>query len=253
MGEQRHAATPVSPRADLPTAAAVVFAAALPSLVTWLYFIVLAGPGNSDLLRQGVAAGVKVVEVAFPLAFVVLWEKRWPRPTWPRKEGVALGLGFGLIVAAGIVGLYFAWLRGSSVLSHTPNQLIGVLQRLGITSALGFLGLSGIICVANSLFEEYYFRWFIFGRMRPFLPLPAAVVLGALVFMAHHVILLSVYLPGHFWTAVVPLSLFIAVGGGVWSWLYARTGSLYAPWLSHALIDGAVVVVGWDLWQRAGA
>ena len=107
--------------------------------------------------------------------------------------------------------------------------------------------MASFIAVGNSLLEEYYFRWFIFGRMRAFLPLPSAIAASALVFMAHHIILLSVYLPGHFWTLTVPLSLCIAVGGGIWSWLYARTGSLYAPWLSHAIIDVAIGVVGWDL------
>jgi membrane protease YdiL (CAAX protease family) len=41
----------------------------------------------------------------------------------------------------------------------------------------------------------------------------------------------------------------IAVGGAVWAWLYDRSGSLLAPWISHALIDGALFVVGWDMVQ----
>jgi len=72
-------------------------------------------------------------------------------------------------------------------------------------------------------------------------------VLSALAFTAHHVILLTVYFPGQFWTAVAPLSLAIAAGGAMWAWLYARTGALYAPWVSHAVIDLAVLAVGWDL------
>jgi len=76
--------------------------------------------------------------------------------------------------------------------------------------------------LANSVFEEYYFRWFVFGRMRSFLPLWPAAALSGLVFMAHHVVLLSVYLPGQFWTLTVPFSLCIAVGGAMWAWLYAE-------------------------------
>ena len=101
------------------------------------------------------------------------------------------------------------------------------------------------------MFEEYYFRWFLFGRMRAFLPLPAALVLSGLVFMAHHVILLNYYLPGQFWIIGI-FSLCIATGGMTWSWLYARTGSLYAPWLSHAVIDVVILAIGWDLLQHAG-
>jgi membrane protease YdiL (CAAX protease family) len=240
------------PRAVLPAVFALASAAALPSLLTWLYFVALSGEEHSDLLRKVVYAGGKVVQVALPLAFVLLWERRFPRPTWPGREGVALGLGFGLAVAAGMAALYFGWLRDFPLLRRTPTPVLAVLRNFGIDSFPGFLALAAFLSVANSLFEEYYFRWFIFGRMRPLLPLSWSVVLSALVFMAHHVILLAVYFPGQFWTAVAPLSLCIALGGGMWAWLYARTGSLYAPWLSHALIDVAILAIGWDLSQRAG-
>ena len=78
---------------------------------------------------------------------------------------------------------------------------------------------------------------------------PVAVVQ---TFMAHHVVVLGVYFPGHFWTLAVPFSLGIAVGGVVWAWLYERTDSVWSPWLSHALVDAAIFVIGWDLVQRGG-
>ena len=39
----------------------------------------------------------------------------------------------------------------------------------------------------------------------------------------------------------------VAVGGGVWCWIYQRSHSLLGPWLSHALIDAAIFVVGYRL------
>jgi membrane protease YdiL (CAAX protease family) len=222
-------------------------AAALPSLVAWLYFFALNRDGVPGVVRTAVPVAVRIVEVAFPLAFVVVLERRRPRLSPPRRDGLALGLGFGFFVAAGILTLYFGWLRESSLLRPAATPVLQFLQNTRLDSALGFLALAAAIIVVGSLFEEYYFRWFLFGRMRALLPLPVAVVLSALVFMAHHVILLSFYLPGQFWTLAVPLSLGIAVGGGYWAWLYARTGSLYASWLSHAIVDAAILVVGWDL------
>jgi hypothetical protein len=70
--------------------------------------------------------------------------------------------------------------------------------------------------------------------------------------MAHHVIVLGVYLPGRFVSRALPFSLAIAVGGAVWAWLYGRADSLYPSWLSHLLVDAAIFVIGWDLLQRAG-
>jgi uncharacterized protein len=252
MGNQRQAGLSTPPRADLPTAAALVAAAVLPSLIAWLYFFALNRDGVPDLARKAISAAGKGMEVALLLAFVLFWERRRPRPSWPRMDGLVLGLGFGLIVAAGMLVLYFGWLRGSSLLRATATPLLGFLRNVGLDSLPGFLALAAFVTVANSLFEEVYFRWFIFGRMRGFLSLPAAVVLSALVFMAHHVILLIYYLPGQFLMGVLPLSLCIAVGGAMWAWLYARTDSLYAPWLSHAVIDAAILTIGWDLLQWAG-
>jgi len=38
-----------------------------------------------------------------------------------------------------------------------------------------------------------------------------------------------------------------------WAWLYLRTGAVYAPWVSHMLIDASLFVVGYDLFfVRAG-
>lgn len=252
MGDREKVEGPPPPRPDLPTALAILFAAGLPSLVIWLHFIVLAGDDASPLLRMAVDVGGKVTAVAFPLLFMALWERRRPRLSWPRRDGLLLGLGFGLAVAAGILALYFGWLRYSPLLQSAPSKVVAVLQQLGADQLPGFLLLTVVIVVGNSLLEEYYFRWFIFGRLRAFLPAPAAVATSALIFMAHHIILLSIYLPGQFWTLTIPFCLCIAVGGGLWAWLYARTGSLYAPWLSHAVIDAAVLVVGWDLMHRGG-
>lgn len=65
--------------------------------------------------------------------------------------------------------------------------------------------------------------------------------------MAHHVIVLGMFFPNHFWTAAVPFSICIAVGGAFWAWLYDRTGSIYSPWISHLLVDLAILAIGYDL------
>jgi uncharacterized protein len=73
------------------------------------------------------------------------------------------------------------------------------------------------------------------------------MVLSSLAFMGHHVVVLYVYLPGKFLTAVLPFSLAIAIGGAVWAFLYERSGSIWSPWLSHLIIDAGIFIIGWDL------
>jgi uncharacterized protein len=241
-----------APQADSPTALALVFAAVLPSLMAWLYFFVFAGSPGPDPLRQGAYGAGKLVQFTFPLLFVWFWERGRPRPGWPNTAGAVLGLALGVAVAGGIFILYFGWLRDSSLLEGTPILLRRVLGSFGVVTGPRYLALAIFYVMAHSLFEEYYYRWFVFSRMRAFLSLWPSVALSSLVFMAHHVILLAAYLPGQFWTFVIPLSLCVGVGGGVWALLYAQTRSLYAPWLSHAVVDAALFAIGWDLLQRGG-
>ena len=117
-------------------------------------------------------------------------------------------------------------------------------------SPLGYLQMAIVICVVHSLAEEYYWRWFVYGWMRKHLPMMAAIVLSSIGFMLHHIVILGVYFPGNFWTLAMPFSLCVAIGGGVWAWIYERSGSLYAPWLSHALIDAAIMGVGYVMLER---
>ena len=147
--------------------------------------------------------------------------------------------------------LYFAVVQHiPAVTDKTPEMIHSRLQQFGRDSRLGFLQLAAFICVVHSLFEEYYWRWFVFGWMRRYMPVAVAIVLSSIGFMLHHIVILGVYFPGHFWTLAMPFSVCVAVGGGVWAWIYQRSGSLYAPWLSHALIDAAIMGLGyWMLWR----
>jgi membrane protease YdiL (CAAX protease family) len=98
--------------------------------------------------------------------------------------------------------------------------------------------------------EEYYWRWFVFARLRKLTTLPNAIVISSLGFMAHHVIVLSHYFGGLSFLSCF-FSLGVAIGGVVWSWLYARTHSLWGSWLSHALVDAGIFLVGFDLVKSA--
>jgi membrane protease YdiL (CAAX protease family) len=73
-----------------------------------------------------------------------------------------------------------------------------------------------------------------------------AIVLSSLGFMAHHVFILGTYF-GYGSLPTVAFSLAIALGGGVWAWIYHRSDSLYGPWLSHLFVDVAIFVVGYDM------
>lgn len=242
-----------APRAEGPaTALAVLFAMTFPSLLTWVYFVALGGGDRVNPVQQVAYLAGKALQFGFPLAFLWLGEgQRW-RLRKPRFDGLLLGLGFGLLVAGAMVGLYLAFYRTSATFAPAAVLVRRKLGEFGLTSPAGYALLATFIVVIHSLLEEYYWRWFVFGRLRRLLPLLPAILLSSLAFMAHHVIVLHYYFPGQFVSAVLPFSLGVAVGGAAWAYLYERTGTIYSPWLSHLLVDAAIFAVGWDLLRRAG-
>jgi uncharacterized protein len=229
---------------------ALTWAMVFPSVMTWIYFVAAAGSGTAPNPTVMIAyfAG-KFIQFAFPAAYVGLTEPSSLRPAWPGFRGLAFGLVFGLFVGAAALGLYFGVLKSSSYLHATPDKILGKLRESGYATTSGFVGMACFYSIGHSLLEEYYWRWFVFGWLRRHIRVWAAGLLASLAFMAHHVIVLAVLFPGlrQFFTLALPLSLCVGVGGAVWCWLYQKTGSLYAPWISHMLIDASIMFIGYDM------
>jgi membrane protease YdiL (CAAX protease family) len=222
--------------------AAALFALALPTLVTWLYFVAYAG----HPLMQVVYGGGKLVQFALPLVWLWTIERRRPRLAPPDWRGLTWGGLFGVAVVAAMLGLYYGALKRSPLLADAPQAIAEKLHGMGVNAPLAFVGLAAFYSLLHSLLEEYYWRWFVFGRLREQWPLALAIVVSSLGFMAHHVLVLAEFLGG-LGAATWFFSLSIAVGGGVWAWIYDRTGTLYGPWLSHLLVDAGIMWIGYDL------
>jgi membrane protease YdiL (CAAX protease family) len=229
---------------------AVLVAMLFPSLLTWVYFVALAG-GHGVSPAQQVAYGLgKVLQFAWPVLCVWYLERRFPWPAPLRARGLLLGLGIGIFIAAAMLWLYVAVLRDSPLLERATGRLHQKLEEFGLTSRPRFILFAVFLCGLHSLLEEYYWRWFVFGRLRRLVPLVPALVVSGLAFMAHHVIVLSFYFPGRFFSAALPLSLGVAAGGVIWAWLYDYTDSVYPSWIGHLLADAAIFLVGYDLLFR---
>jgi membrane protease YdiL (CAAX protease family) len=227
--------------------AALGFALVYPTALAWVYFVLLArGAGPNPAFRATYACG-KTVQFAFPLFCVWAFDRRLPGLAMPSFRGLRVGVGFGLLVGPGILALYYLLLRSWLLHIGTGRAVLATLREFGADTPVKFALLAAFMAVLHSLLEEYYWRWFTFRWLKRALPVVPAIVISSLAFMAHHVVVLAVHLPGYFLSAVVPFSLCIAGGGAVWSWLYHRTGTIYSAWVSHAIIDGAILLVGYDL------
>jgi membrane protease YdiL (CAAX protease family) len=223
---------------------ALIFTMGFPSLMSWLEFVLLRGASGDGNQAMQVSFWLgKVLQFSFPIVYVWFRARDSIQFERPNKRGMLAGVAFGLGVSAGALALYFFWLRTSPALAGTPEQVRHWLHEFNpfFTTPAGYVLMAAFMAVAHSFLEEYYWRWFVFQRLKALLPVAPAVLVSSFAFMAHHVIVLNVYLAGYFWEAVVPFSLCVAGGGIVWAWLYHRCRSIYAPWISHLLIDAALM------------
>jgi membrane protease YdiL (CAAX protease family) len=226
----------------------LAFALVFPLFMAWVYFILMAGTEQRGNPAFVAAYGLgKVVQFLFPALYVAWFDRQSLRLARPTIRGLGLGAGFAALVAMVLFALYFGWLRNSQLVADTPGQVFGRLREFGRDTPAGFVQIALFLCLVHSLFEEYYWRWFVFGRLDRYLPTAAAIAVSAIGFLLHHVVILGVFFPGRFWSLAVPFSLCVGAGGAFWAWLYHRSGSLYAAWLSHALVDAAIMVVGYTM------
>jgi len=156
-----------------------------------------------------------------------------------RRSGLRFGVFSGLALGGGI------FLLGSSV-GHwqQPAPLYDIAVRSGFAEKWQYLLLAAHLCFVNALLEEYAFRWFLYGRCRVLLPPKTAMVVAALIFTTHHVIVLSAFFD---WPLVLIASCGVFVGGLIWTWSYEKYNSIWPGYISHALVDVAVLAIGWKL------
>ena len=232
---------------------ALLFAMTFPTLAAWSYFLGLAEQGGERNVWQQVAyiAG-KVVQFGFPLVFLGVVENRLPHWTRPRsRRDWPSAWASDCSSSCLMLGIYFGALAR---LGDTATNAGGIAAEIRAVRD----GDAGTLCGSGRVHRG---GAFVAGgillalvRVRTFAANPdatPAIALSSLAFMAHHVVVLYVYLPDKFWTAALPFSLPIAVGGAVWAWLYERSGGIWSPWLSHLLVDAGIFVIGWDLCGRS--
>jgi membrane protease YdiL (CAAX protease family) len=193
-----------------------------------------------------VFATAKLWLLLFPAAWFVLVERGRPGWSRPDRQGLRAGLLLGFAMAAAILAAYWGVLRNLV----DPRPLRQTALEIGLGSPAAYLAGAAAWTFANSLIEEYVWRWFVLRQLRALLPAAAAILGSAALFTVHHVFALAAYLePEH----VVLGSAAVLAAGACWSWLYLRFASIWPAWVSHVVADAAVFLVGWQLlFSRTG-
>lgn len=209
----------------------------------------------------------KVGLMLAPLAWLIFVEKTKPRiPRWhgpgSESDDDVQGRGFrgsgmlaahvtGALIFAVIAGAYYGFAKDWIDTAAMREKIV----EMGLDNLWLYTAGALYWCTINSLLEEYFWRWFIFARLRDVLPTPGsdrifswvnlvAVVLCGLLFTAHHVVALKVYFD---WKTTLLASAGVFIGGVTWSLLYLRYKNIYAGYVSHVYADLIIFWIGYQL------
>jgi membrane protease YdiL (CAAX protease family) len=193
------------------------------------------------MIGQAVLFLTKIWMLVLPLVWLVWGDREKIKIPKPGYRELFAGAIVGSLMFAIVLGAYGlfgkSWINSAEVRSKA--------QQVGIVTPLIFLTGSVYWTLINSLLEEYVWRWFVFRKCETLAPGMAAVILSAFCFTLHHVIELSVYFSD--WRIVGLGSLAVFSAGAIWSGCYLVYRSIWSCYVSHAMADWAIALVGWHL------
>jgi membrane protease YdiL (CAAX protease family) len=222
----------------------VLPALVLPLAGSFFYFVLFPGTwfGNSFY------GGIKFFLLIWPIvatAFILREPFRRESPgktDWMRS--VWWGAGFGITVLGLMLLLVKLTPVGAIVEAGTAN-IREKTEGLGVFDHYILFALA--ISSAHAALEEFYWRWFVYGNLRRLISKNWAIVIAAVGFASHHIVILNEFFPAGFaWF----LGLCVAIGGAGWSWIYQRHKTLLGSWISHMFVDLGIFGLGYWLLFR---
>ena len=157
-----------------------------------------------------------------------LFSLRLPGNRWSAWGFRRPAVAFFWTIPAALAGVYLMTLLYGLVVRSKQQEIIGEFPRSAAGIALFVL----VAVVMAPLFEELFFRGFLFGGLTNSLGWVWGAVVSAAVFGLAH-LQLDVFVP-----------LFVL--GLALAWVYRRTGSLWSSIALHALFN-AISVLAWVL------
>lgn len=215
-----------------------LIAAVVVSAVAGVWVALFAAPG---ILGQVVYGLSKAALLAIPLAWLLgPGGRRFRFMGMPPRSGWSLGVATGGLLGGGLVGGYYAF--GDRVLDR--ERILATAEEAGFDDPLVFALLAGYLILVNPALEEFSWRWFVQSRLYDLVRSRPALAVCAALFTVHHVFVLAAQV-GVVATVIGSAAVFAV--GLLWSWLYWEYESLWPGYVSHALVDVALVIVAADL------
>ncbi len=238
------------PPANTSRSAWLALALIAPALSVGVVMSMIVAPGP---IGKAVFVACKLWVVALPVIWWKLIDKQPLSGSPVKRGGCWLGAALGLLIAGAIGGAY--WLLGDTLI---PPADKAVMRAAAVDNGLAnkwlYLAMCAYWITLNSLVEEYAFRWFITSKFDEALRgtvaskktrMWLAIFGSAAVFTIHHVIAMRAQ--GLGWPVTILANVGVFAGGSIWSWLYEKYESIWPAYISHAIVDIPIFVIGWHL------
>ncbi len=223
--------------------AVLIAAMILPTLASLAYFVWLEGTA----WVAPAYLGAKALQFAGPVAALGALLAAAAGPSRPGRS-VALGLGTGIAGAAFTWIAYVSLFRGGDMAARATEAITVKLADFHLDTLWRYVLAALLISFLHSWLEEVYWRAFVYRWLQRLTQSEWSLLLAALGFAAHHIIVIGVYVGDAPILVVLLMSVPVVLGGILWSLLYRTTGNrLLAPWISHICLDLAIMAVGYDL------
>lgn len=178
--------------------------------------------------------------LVFPIAWSVFVDRKKLSLSLPKRQELLAGSIWGIFMFAVIVGIYS--LFGQQWID--PVVAKEKSYQLGISTPTIYLIVEAYFVLVNSLIEEFTWRWFICNKCQILIPGTKAIFLSSLFFTLHHIFVIAAYSD---WQAVILGSLAVFAAGIIWSHSYLAYRSLWSSYISHAIADFALAIIGWQI------
>ena len=194
---------------------------------------------NNLQVGQAIWLFMKVWLILMPVLWLLYIDRGTLSWSPTNGRGVLAGLLWSIPVATVLLGIF--WIAKDSLVDPEAKQK---MDALGITSPASFLIFASTMSLANSLMEEYVWRWFVFSKWKVLVGVWPAILLSALFFTVHHVVILWDF--GSL-SLVFLGSSGLFVGGVIWGCLYNKYNSIWPGWICHVAADTMIMWIVWRI------
>lgn len=229
------------------------------SIIFCLLFILLFAPLVSQYIivhfqHHGISLTMRIlVHIIIPIAVTSwifkasIWQS-FIKPLVPKNRELLLwsvkaGLLGGLAAIITIVGafLVFQNLLDLDSIEASLNENFRVNKQTYPAIALAIL-------LGTPFFEEYFWRGFIYRSFRSLASSTTAkyfyMIFTGFFFAVHHVVIVSNWF--NWWQYLLSI-VFLAIVGVLFNWMYEKTDSILASWITHFIADLVILLIGFHM------